>query len=66
MENKNSLTGKKPVCCGGEMYACGGVLGKNPETHWRCEICLQETHDILHEEQKIKILNKFSINPNPR
>jgi hypothetical protein len=44
----------KPKCCGREMYPCGGVLGKRPdgkigdvEHLWRCDICKQETNDLL-------------------
>lgn len=44
----------RPKCCGQEMYATGGVLGKRPdgkvgdvEHLWRCDICKQETNDLL-------------------
>ena len=44
----------RPKCCGQEMYPAGGVLGKRPdgkvgdvEHFWRCDICKQETNDLL-------------------
>lgn len=44
----------KPVCCGKQMYACGGMIGFRPdnvngdiEHQWRCSICGVETNDIL-------------------
>lgn len=43
-----------PICCGREMYPCGGVFGERPdnkigdiEHQWRCSICGKETMDIL-------------------
>lgn len=43
-----------PICCGKEMYPCGGVIGERPdgikgdiEHDWRCETCGKETIDIL-------------------
>lgn len=44
----------RPKCCGQEMYPCGGMIGARPdningdiEHQWRCEICKQETCDVL-------------------
>lgn len=44
----------RPKCCGQEMYAAGGVLGKRPdgnvgdvERFWRCDVCKSEVVDLL-------------------
>ncbi len=44
----------RPKCCGQEMYAAGGVLGKRPdgkvgdvEHFWRCDVCKAEVVDLL-------------------
>ena len=58
MENKDKITmsfpKKRPTCCGREMYASGGTLGKRPdgkvgdvEHFWRCDVCKSEVIDIL-------------------
>ncbi len=39
----------RPKCCGREMYAAGGTVGKIQEgsvRYWRCEVCRQEVTDI--------------------
>lgn len=39
----------RPKCCGREMYAAGGTLGKmdeNSERYWRCEVCKKEVTDL--------------------
>ena len=41
---------ERPVCCNRVMYPCGGVIGENPEQHWRCEVCGQELHYIEYIE----------------
>lgn len=53
-KNKLSFPKSKPICCGIEMYPCGGVIGLRPdnikgdiEHLWRCKKCGQETNDIL-------------------
>jgi hypothetical protein len=39
----------RPKCCGREMYAAGGTLGKIDENslrYWRCDVCKQEITDL--------------------
>lgn len=39
----------RPKCCGREMYAVGGTVGKideNSVRYWRCDVCKQEVTDL--------------------
>ena len=47
---------KKPICCGKEMYACGGAIGLLPDgsngdlVHcWRCDVCKREFSEIMQD-----------------
>ncbi len=48
---KTKLPLARPVCCGLNMYPCGGVIGsKGDEEHfWRCDKCKKETIDVKVE-----------------
>ena len=41
---------KPPVCCGRQMYSAGGDTGGRQVLYWRCQVCGQETHDVLDAE----------------